>query len=77
MLDRLGNAVGRELIAHLADTGLERTERAELAFREAVELVEQVLVLGPEGPEAAVGRAQIDELVGVAGDVDLKLRVLR
>ena len=72
VLDRLGYPVARQLLAHLSNPGCKRAK-----FVDAIELIEQMLELGRECSETPVGGAQGDQFVGLAGKVELKLRVLR
>ena len=71
VLNRLQQAVGRQLVAHLADPWDARDEPAAVAGRKLDELVEHLRELLRQGWQAKVRDAGCKHLFDVAGHVEL------
>ena len=77
VLDRLGQAVPGQLVAHLLDPRHVPFETAEIVRRELDEIVEHLLEARRQRGEAQIGDTEGDQLVGMICQVDLQPRVQR
>ena len=77
MLDRLGQAVASQLVAHLLDPRHVPFEPAAIVCRELDEIVEHLLEARRQPGEAHIGDTEADQLAGVVRQVDLQPRIER